>query len=108
MKETHTILCPPDGSHIHFELLEAAVKSEGYRLEILPEVDREAVDEGLKYVNNDACYPAIIVIGQLMQALKSGRYDLDNTTVIISPDRRRVPGYQLYRPAPESPQRGRL
>ena len=83
MKETHTILCP-QMAPIHFELLEAAVKSEGYRLEILPEVDREAVDEGLKYVNNDACYPAIIVIGQLMQALKSGRYDLDNTTVIIS------------------------
>jgi predicted nucleotide-binding protein (sugar kinase/HSP70/actin superfamily) len=50
----------------------------------LPSVDKNAVDEGLKYVNNDACYPSIIVVGQLIAALKSGQYDLNNTSVIIS------------------------
>jgi predicted CoA-substrate-specific enzyme activase len=83
MKAAHTILCP-QMAPIHFELLEEAFNSEGYRIEILPEVDKQTVDEGLKYVNNDACYPAIIVIGQLLQALQSGQYDLNNTTVIMS------------------------
>lgn len=83
MKEQHTILCP-QMSPIHFELLQTAMQSHGYRIEVLPEVDRAAIDEGVKYVNNDACYPAIIVIGQLLYALQSGRYDLNNTSVIIS------------------------
>lgn len=83
MKPKHTILAP-QMSPIHFQFLEEAFKASGYRMEILPSVDRKAVDEGLKYVNNDACYPSIIVIGQLIEALKSGRYDLDNTSVIIS------------------------
>ncbi len=83
MKQEHTILCP-QMSPIHFELLEAVLSSEGYHLELLPEVDKSAIDEGLKYVNNDACYPAVIVIGQLLQALQSGRYDLNNTSVAIS------------------------
>ena len=47
-------------------------------------MDKKAVEEGLKYVNNDACYPSIIVIGQMIDALKSGKYDLNNTSVIIS------------------------
>lgn len=51
---------------------------------MLPSIDHKAIDEGLKYVNNDACYPAIIVIGQLIEALKSGKYDLDNTSVVMS------------------------
>ena len=56
----------------------------GYNLKILKNADQHAVDVGLKYVNNDACYPSIIVVGQLIEALQSGEYDLDNTTVIIS------------------------
>ena len=83
MKAKHTILAP-QMSPLHFQFLEEAFRSSGYNLEILPSVDKKAVDEGLKYVNNDACYPSIIVIGQLIEALKSGRYDLDNTSVIIS------------------------
>jgi predicted CoA-substrate-specific enzyme activase len=83
MKEQHTILCP-QMSPVHFELLQTVMQSEGYKLEVLPEVDRTAIDEGVKYVNNDACYPAIIVIGQLLSALQSGRYELNNTSVIIS------------------------
>ncbi len=83
MKKTHTILVP-QMAPIQFELLEAVLAKEGYNIELLPTVQKSAIDEGLKYVNNDACYPAIIVIGQLLEALQSGRYDLDHTTVVIS------------------------
>lgn len=83
MRKEHTILSP-QMSPIHFTLLQQAFRSSGYNLEVLPSVDKKAVDEGLKYVNNDACYPSIIVVGQLIEALKSGKYDLDNTSVIIS------------------------
>jgi predicted nucleotide-binding protein (sugar kinase/HSP70/actin superfamily) len=60
------------------------LKSEGYNAVYLSETNDEIIETGLKYVNNDACYPAIIVIGQLVNALKSGEYDLDNTSVIIT------------------------
>lgn len=83
MKYRHTILAP-QMSPIHFQFLEVAFRASGYKLEVLPSVDRKAVDEGLKYVNNDACYPSIIVTGQLIEALKSGNYDLGNTSVMIS------------------------
>jgi len=83
MKQLHTIISP-QMSPIHFELAQDLFASEGYNLEVLPSVDRKAVDEGLKYVNNDACYPSIIVIGQIIAALKSGKYDLNNTSVIMS------------------------
>lgn len=83
MRDKHTILAP-QMSPIHFQFLSDAFKASGYNLEVLPSVDRKAVDEGLKYVNNDACYPSIIVIGQLIEALKSGKYDLNNTSVMIS------------------------
>ncbi|WP_234118959.1 2-hydroxyacyl-CoA dehydratase [Clostridium hydrogenum] len=83
MKKNHTVLCP-QMSPIHFQFLEQALKSEGYNLVVLPSVDRKCVDEGLKYVNNDACYPSIIVVGQMIEALKSGKYDLNNTSLLIS------------------------
>lgn len=83
MKKTHTILAP-QMSPIHFQFLEEAFKASGYNVEVLPSVDKEAIDEGLKYVNNDACYPSIIVVGQLMKAIKSGKYDINNTSLIIS------------------------
>ncbi|NLN05977.1 MAG: 2-hydroxyglutaryl-CoA dehydratase, partial [Clostridiaceae bacterium] len=83
MKKNHTILSP-QMSPIHFDILEEAFKANGYNLEVLPSNDRVAVDEGLKYVNNDACYPSILVVGQIAEALKSGKYDLDNTSVIIT------------------------
>ena len=81
-KATHTILAP-QMSPIHFDILEQAFNSEGYCIEILPEVKHSTIEEGLKHVNNDACYPSIIVVGQLLQALKSGRYDLDRTSVMM-------------------------
>jgi len=83
MKSRHTILAP-QMSPIHFDLLEAALQYAGYRVEVLPSVDHKAVEEGLKYVNNDACYPAVLVVGQILAALRSGRYDLDNTSVMIT------------------------
>lgn len=83
MRSKHTILCP-QMSPIHFDLARDLFASEGYNIVVLPSVDKNAVDEGLKYVNNDACYPSIIVVGQLIAALKSGQYDLNNTSVVIS------------------------
>ena len=83
MKKDYTILCP-QMSPIHFGLIEAAVRSFGYKLEVLNNSDRSAVDTGLKYVNNDACYPSLIVVGQIMDALLSGKYDLHHTAVIMS------------------------
>lgn len=83
MRKTYTILCP-QMSPIHFELLEPAFKACGYNLEVLSNDNRRAVDTGLKYVNNDACYPSLLVVGQIMDALLSGKYDLSKTAVVMS------------------------
>ncbi len=83
MKKTHTILAP-QMSPIHFQFFKPGFEDAGYNIEFLPSVDKSAIEEGLRYVHNDACYPAIIVIGQLMKALNSGKYDLNNTSVIIT------------------------
>lgn len=83
MKKTHTILVP-QMSPIHFDFFESALKPEGYQVEVLPSIDTLAIDEGLKYVNNDACYPSILVVGQMMKALNSGKYDLEKTALIIT------------------------
>ncbi len=82
-KKNHTII-GPQMSPIHFALFEEGFRKHGYKVDILPEVDPKAIDEGLKFVNNDACYPSILVIGQIMNALKSGKYDLNNTSVLLS------------------------
>ena len=79
----HTILFP-DMAPYHMPLFESVLNSEGYNAVYLKESNDDTVETGLKYVNNDACYPAIIVIGQLVSALKSGKYDLNNTSVIIT------------------------
>ena len=81
--EGYTILCP-QMSPIHFDILEKAINSCGYRLKVLPGDNKSAVDAGLKYVNNDACYPSLIVVGQIMEALLSGEYDLNKVAVIIT------------------------
>ena len=83
MRKRHTILAP-QMSPIHFRILTHAFRESGYNLEILQETNQEAVSEGLKYVNNDACYPSIIVIGQILHALNSGKYDIENTSVMIT------------------------
>ena len=83
MRKTHTILCP-QMAPIHFDMLEAAFRHSGYNVEILTDCSKAVVDEGLKYVNNDACYPSILIVGQLIHALNSGKYDLNNTSVMIT------------------------
>ena len=83
MRKDYTILCP-QMSPIHFSLLQPAFNACGYNLEVLPNDNKEAVDVGLKYVNNDACYPSLMVVGQIMQALLSGKYDLNRVAVIMS------------------------
>ncbi|MGN0333904.1 MAG: acyl-CoA dehydratase activase-related protein [Lachnospiraceae bacterium] len=83
MRKEYTILCP-QMSPIHFELLEPAFKAAGYKIEVLPNDNKQAVDVGLKYVNNDACYPSLMVVGQIMEAILSGKYDTDKIAVIIS------------------------
>ncbi len=83
MRKNYTILCP-QMSPIHFDVLEPAFRSAGYNFVVLNDSDRHAIDIGLKYVNNDACYPSLLVVGQLMQAMESGKYDPDRTALIIS------------------------
>ncbi len=82
MRKEYTILTP-QMSPIHFDILGPALASCGYNIEVLPS-DSSCVDYGLKYVNNDACYPSLIVVGQFMQALMSGKYDLNKTALIIT------------------------
>ena len=79
----YTILAP-QMSPIHFELLVPIFHHYGYNMELLPSVDPSAVDAGLKYVNNDICYPSILVTGQIMEAATSGKYDMDKTAFIIT------------------------
>ncbi len=83
MRKDYTILCP-QMSPIHFELLEPAFRASGYNIEVLPNDNKQAVDVGLKYVNNDACYPSLMVVGQIMEAILSGKYNTDKIAVIIS------------------------
>lgn len=82
-EEGYTILCP-QMSPIHFDLIEQILIGAGYNVVLLPSVDHSAVETGLKYVNNDICYPSILVTGQIMEAIESGKYDLSKTAVLIS------------------------
>ena len=83
MRKTYTILCP-QMSPIHFSVLEPAFRACGYQLVVVNADERRAVDMGLKFVNNDACYPSLIVVGQMMDALLSGKYDLNRTAIIMT------------------------
>ena len=83
MREEYTILMP-QMAPIHFELLESAVQSEGYKIKLLRECTEKTIETGLKYVNNDACYPSIITTGQFIEALESGEYDVNKTAIIMS------------------------
>ena len=83
MRKDYTILCP-QMSPIHFEILEPAFNACGYNFKVLDNDNRHSVDVGLKYVNNDACYPSLLVVGQIMEALLSGKYDVNKTAIIMS------------------------
>ena len=83
MRKDYTILCP-QMSPIHFELLQPAFRAAGYNLVVLDNDNRTAINAGLKFVNNDACYPSLMVVGQIMDAVMSGKYDMTKTAVLIS------------------------
>ncbi len=83
MKENYTILIP-QMAPIHFELLESAVRIHGYNVKLLRKCTQKTVETGLKYVNNDACYPSILTTGQMIEALQSGKYDVNKTALIMS------------------------
>ena len=83
MKKEYTILCP-QMSPIHFDLLEPTFRRCGYNLVVLNNDNRNSVDVGLKYVNNDACYPSLLVVGQIMEAVLSGKYDTNKLAVVMS------------------------
>ncbi len=83
MKKDYTLLCP-QMAPIHFDILKEAFKTSGYKIDVMPAIDKSSIDTGLKYVNNDACYPALIVVGQIINALKSGKYDINKTAVLMS------------------------
>ncbi len=84
MKDQKYTILSPQMAPIHFELLIKVFEEAGYNLELLPSVDPGAVEAGLRYANNDICYPSILVTGQIMEAVMSGRYDMDRTAVIIT------------------------
>ena len=84
MKEAGYTILAPQMAPYHFELLYPIFQAHGYNLELLPSVDHGAVDAGLKYVNNDICYPSILVTGQIMEAVTSGRYDTHRLAVVIT------------------------
>lgn len=83
MKKDYKILVP-QMAPIHFKLLESALRAEGYNVEVLNKCTLDTVETGLKYVNNDACYPSILTTGQMIEALKSGKYDVNKTALMIS------------------------
>jgi predicted nucleotide-binding protein (sugar kinase/HSP70/actin superfamily) len=83
MRETHTILIP-QLSPIHFQFLETIFSATGYKVAQLPTVSKQAVEIGLRHVNNDACFPAIVVVGQLLHAARSGMYDPERIALMIS------------------------
>jgi predicted nucleotide-binding protein (sugar kinase/HSP70/actin superfamily) len=83
MRKEYTILIP-QMIPIHFELIEAAVQSLGYNVRLLRDCTEHTVETGLRYVNNDACYPSILTTGQMIEALQSGEFDVNKTALIMS------------------------
>ena len=83
MKKTHTLLMPQMCTY-HFRMIRNLLVAQGYKVELLETTGPQIAQEGLKYVHNDTCYPALLVIGQMIDALKSGKYDLDHTALIIT------------------------
>ena len=83
MKNTHKILIP-NMLPWHFLIIQEVLKMEGYDVEVLTNDSRAVIDEGLKHVHNDTCYPCLCVVGQYIDALKSGKYDPDKTALLIT------------------------
>lgn len=83
MKDAGYTILVPDMNHIHFKIIRGILQNHGYNAEILYNTGRSVVDEGLKHVHNDTCYPALLVIGQMIDALKSGRYDIHKVALLL-------------------------
>jgi len=83
MRKDYTILCP-QMSPIHFDIMQSAFEAGGYHFVLLQNTTRDAVNVGLRYVNNDACFPSLLVVGQIMEAVLSGEYDVNKTAVMMS------------------------
>ena len=83
MKKTHKLLIP-NMAPVQFRILAAAMEHEGYHVELLGNCGSHVAEEGLRYVHNDTCYPALLVIGQFLDALESGKYDPAHTALIIT------------------------
>jgi len=83
MRDEYTIIVP-QMAPMQFDLLQTAFREAGYKAVVLPSVDKNAVEVGLKYINNDACYPTIVSLGQIISALQSGEFDLDKTAVVMT------------------------
>lgn len=83
MKETHTLLFP-NMLTTHFMILRNILQSYGFKIEVLQNDGPQVVEEGLRYVHNDTCYPALLTIGQMIDALKSGKYDVEHVALLMS------------------------
>lgn len=92
--EGYTILAPKM-SPIHFDILQPAMRRYGYHVVMLENDGRSAIETGLRFVNNDACYPSIITVGQMMEAVLSGKYDTDRLALAMTPDGWLLPCQQL-------------
>ncbi|MCD7847681.1 MAG: 2-hydroxyacyl-CoA dehydratase [Oscillospiraceae bacterium] len=84
MREEGYTIIAPQMSPIHFDIIEPVAKKHGYNLVVLDNDNRSAIDMGLKFVNNDACFPSITVVGQIMEAVLSGKYDTDHLAIIMT------------------------
>ena len=81
--EDYTLLAP-QMSPVHFQFLKEAFRAQGYNLEVLQDISNKGIDLGLQFVNNDACYPTLVVIGQVLEALRSGKYDIDKVAILMT------------------------
>lgn len=84
MKDDGYTILAPQMAREHFQIMESLLKGSGYNIEFLDKVDEKVIDNGLKYVNNDSCYPSITVVGQLMEAVNSGRYDPNKLALLMT------------------------
>ncbi len=84
MKDENYTILAPQMLPIHFDIIEPVFHKYGYNLEILKNDNRKAIDTGLKYVNNDACFPSITIVGQFMEAVTSGRYNTDKLAIFMT------------------------
>ena len=84
MREDGYTILAPQMAREHFRIMEGAFKDSPYKIEFLNKIDKDVINEGLKYVNNDSCYPSITVVGQMLEAVNSGRYDTDKIALLMT------------------------